>query len=107
MAVLVIGSTATASLVSGLSLWLVAAITLAVALAGAVVARRAVASLFAGLSLLVIRPYAPGEQLRLHSHADDSVLDVEVVRIGLVNSTLATPSGLLVLPNSSLLRGTF
>jgi hypothetical protein len=84
-----------------------AAARVAVCLAGAAVAvalaHRALLGLFAGLALAVIRPYAPGERVRLHSPA---VGDVEavIVRIGPANSTLATGSGLLVVPNQVLLK---
>jgi small-conductance mechanosensitive channel len=70
----------------------------------AVVAHRTVASVLAGLALLLIRPYAPGERVRLHSPAHGGHVDAEIVRIGLANTTLATSSGVLVVPNSLLLK---
>lgn len=87
----------------GLSMPLVVAVTLAVALAGAVLARRTVTSLVTGVGLLLIRPYASGERLLLH--LPDAVVEAEVIGIGLVNTTLATPDGLLVVGNTYLLRG--
>ena len=102
-AVVTITATALVAMALGLSLLLVVAVTTAVALAGAIVARRTVTSLVTGVGLLLIRPYAPGERLLLH--LPDAVVEAEVIRIGLVNTTLATPDGLLVVGNTYLLRG--
>jgi small-conductance mechanosensitive channel len=102
-AVVTITGTALVAMALGLSLPLVVAVTLAVALAGAVLARRTVTSLVTGVGLLLIRPYAPGERLLLP--LPDAVVEAEVIRIGLVNTTLATPDGLLVVGNTYLLRG--
>lgn len=63
-----------------------------------------VASMFAGVTLLVIRPYACGERVRIHSPVDGSLMDVVIVHIGLANTTLASDSGVLVVPNNRLLR---
>jgi len=80
---------------------LVTAATLGVAL---VLARRAVAATFAGLTLLVVRPYAEGERVRIQSPADGCLFDAVIVHIGIANTTLAADSGLLVVPNHTLLR---
>jgi small-conductance mechanosensitive channel len=104
-AVVVIGSTIVASELLGLPLLLGVALTLAVTIAGALVERRALSSLFAGIGLLIIRPYAPGERLLLPSPVDGRLIEAELVRVGIANTTLATPDGLLVTPNSYLLRG--
>ena len=104
-AVVVIGGAAVLASVAGLPIGAVVAISLVVAVAGAVVARRDVASMAAGLTLLVVRPYEPGERLRFHSPSHGRVIEAEVVRIGLANTTLATRTGLLVVPNARLLRG--
>jgi small-conductance mechanosensitive channel len=98
-----ITGTALVTLALGLSGLLVIAITLAVAIAGGIVARRTVTSVLTGVGLLLIRPYAPGERLLLR--LPDAVVEAEVVSIGLVNTTLATPDGLLVVGNTYLLRG--
>jgi hypothetical protein len=90
---------------AGLPATLVLAITVAVAVIGAVAARRTVGSLLAGVGMLVIRPYSAGERLLITSPLDGTVLEVEVVRLGLVNTTLATPNGVLVVPNTYLVRG--
>lgn len=104
-ALFTIAVTAVATSVAGLSFYLVLASTVAVTIAGAIVAHRTVGSLVAGVGLLVIRPYAAGERLRITSPADGSVLEVEVIRLGLVNTTLGTPDGVLVVPNTHLMRG--
>lgn len=103
-AVIGISAAALVSHALGLSMTLVLAITAAVALLGAFVAHRTVDSVLAGLLLLVVRPYAPGERLRLHLPCHGTV-DAELVRIGLANTTLSTGTGLIVVPNSRLLRG--
>ncbi len=102
----VVGITAAALVSSelGLSMTLVLAVTAAVALLGAFVAHRTVGSVLAGLMLLIVRPYAPGERLRLQLACQGTV-DAELVRIGLANTTLSTGTGLIVVPNSRLLRG--
>lgn len=102
-AAVTITATALVTLALGLPALLVIAITLAVAIAGGFVARRTVTSLFVGVGLLLVRPYEPGERLLLH--LPDAVVEAEVVRIGIVNTTLATPDGLLVVGNTYLLRG--
>lgn len=98
-----ITGTALVTLALGLSALLVIAITLGVAIAGGIVARRTVSSVLTGVGLLLIRPYAPGERLLLH--LPDAVVEAEVMSIGLVNTTLATPDGVLVVGNTYLLRG--
>jgi small-conductance mechanosensitive channel len=98
-----ITGTAFVGFLLGLPPLVVLAITLGVAIAGGIVARRTVTSLVTGIGLLLIRPYAPGERLLLR--LPDAVVEAEVVRIGIVNTTLATPDGLLVVGNTYLLRG--
>jgi small-conductance mechanosensitive channel len=105
VAVVTIASAALVSSLLGLSVVLVLAISAGVAIAGAIVAHRTTSSVLAGLALLVIRPYAPGERVRLPSPVDGTLIDAEVVRIGLANTTLATDSGLLVVANNRLLKG--
>ena len=90
----VLGGTAVAVL-------LAAAATLAVA---TVIARRTVASTLAGITLLLVRPYAEGERVRIQSPVDGSVFEAVIVHIGIANTTLAADSGLLVVPNHRLLR---
>lgn len=103
-AVVGISAAALVSSALGLSMTVVLAVTAAVTLLGAFVAHRTVGSVLAGVLLLVVRPYAPGERVRLHLPCHGTV-DAELVRIGLANTTLSTGAGLLVVPNSRLLRG--
>lgn len=86
---------------SAVGVVLIAAGTLAGCLA---LAQRTVASMVAGLTLLVVRPYAAGERVRIQSPVDGCPMDVEIVHIGLANTTLATGSSVLLVPNHVLLR---
>jgi hypothetical protein len=61
-------------------------------------------SIGAGLTLLLARPYNPGERVRLYVPELGQEVNAEIVRLGLVSTTLATDTGLLALPNSRLLR---
>ncbi len=88
----------------GLSVVEIVAVVAAVAVAAVVVAHRTVGSVLAGVVLLLIRPYAPGERLRLHSPRHGGSVEAVIVRIGLVNTTLATDSGLLIVANNRLLK---
>jgi small-conductance mechanosensitive channel len=105
-AVVAIGAAALISAFVGLPLLAVFGITLTVAVLGAVVAHRPVQNVLAGITLLVVRPFAPGERVRLDATLDGAPIVAEIVRVGLANTTLCTGTGLLVVPNSQLLRGT-
>ena len=105
-AVVVIGASALGASALGLALPVVVTVTVVVALAGAVVAHRTVASMAAGLTLAVVRPYSPGERVRYYAPDLDAVITAEIVRFGVGNTTLGTETGLLLVPNTSLLRGT-
>lgn len=76
----------------------------AVVAVATVVAHRTVASMFAGLTLVVIRPYAPGERVRIQSPVDGRLIDAAIVHIGAANTTLASDTGIFVVPNNRLLR---
>jgi small-conductance mechanosensitive channel len=104
-AVVVIGAAALISVLIGLPLLAVVGITVAVAVLGALVAHRPMANVLAGITLLVVRPFSPGERVRLPATYDGAPLDAEILRIGLANTTLCTGSGLLVVPNSRMLHG--
>jgi small-conductance mechanosensitive channel len=82
----------------------VAGITLLVALVGAFVAHRSVLNVLSGVTLLVVRPFAPGERVRLPAPSGLPI-EAELVRVGLANTTLCTESGLLVVPNRRMLQG--
>ena len=71
----------------------------------AIAARRTVGSLMAGAGLRVVRPYGPGEHVRVYVPALRSVQDAEIVRVGPANTTLMTRDGLVVVPNALMLRG--
>jgi small-conductance mechanosensitive channel len=102
----VTGLAAAITALLGLPLAAVFAITLATALACVALAHRTFANLFAGWVLLLVRPYGPGEKLRLFSPVRGCSADAEIVRIGLANTTLATTSELIVVPNTQLLKST-
>ena len=68
------------------------------------VCRRTITSLIAGATLLFVRPYLPGERVRLYSTEVGANVVGEIVRVGLINTTLAMPSGPLVVANTRLLR---
>jgi small-conductance mechanosensitive channel len=103
-AVVVIGSAALVSALVGLPLTAVLGITVAVAVAGAVIAHRPVLNVLAGITLRVVRPFAPGERVRLNTPTGAPPVEAELVRVGLANTTLCTESGLLVVPNSQMLQ---
>jgi small-conductance mechanosensitive channel len=90
--------------VSGLSALEVIAVALAATLVGAAIAHRALASLFAGLVLAFVRPYSPGERLRIFSPEHGCIVEATLVQIGAANTTLATDTGLLVVANNRLLK---
>lgn len=62
------------------------------------------ADLAAGLVLLLARPYAPGEQIRIYVPCLHDVVDAEVVRIGWATTSLATATGLVTVANTRMLR---
>lgn len=88
----------------GLSLLEVIAVAAVATVAAVVIAHRTISSLFAGLALAVVRPYAPGERLRIFSPANGCIVEATLVQIGAVNTTLATDTGLLVVANDRLLK---
>ena len=73
--------------------------------AAALIAARAVlGNALAGVTLLLARPYNPGERVRLYAPELGGDVEAEVVRVGLVQTTLASASGVFVVPNTRLLR---
>lgn len=103
-ALLVVVATALGATLTGLPGWGVVALTAAVALTVGALARRSLGSVFSGLTLLVVRPYGPGERLRLYLPEQQGYVDAEIVRVGLATTTLATSDGLLVVSSSRLLH---
>lgn len=96
--------------VFGLSAGIIAAGAAVVALAAGVAARRTLASLAAGAGLLIAQPYCPGEQVRVYVPSLGSVVDAEIVRVGIANTTLLVREGggangaLVVVANGLMLR---
>jgi small-conductance mechanosensitive channel len=88
----------------GLSLFAVIGVAVAATLIAALIAHRTLSSLFAGLVLAVVRPYAAGERLRIFSPSHGCIVEATLVQIGAANTTLATDTGLLVLANNRLLK---
>ncbi|HEX3334977.1 MAG TPA: hypothetical protein VHS54_00865 [Jatrophihabitans sp.] len=82
----------------------VAAVAVAATVCGAAATRRALASLLAGVGLALVRPFSPGEIVRVYVPDLADVVDAEIVRIGIVNTTMATRAGVLVMPNARMLR---
>lgn len=89
---------------TGVPIGIVIGVAVATALTTALVAHRANASLLAGIVLLVVRPYTPGERIRLYAPERGGEIEAEIVRVGLLNTALATDGGLLLVPNTRLLR---
>ena len=68
-----------------------------------IAAQQALGNLFAGLVLLLSRPYTPGERIRVRSGSLGGPLDGTVTSVGLTYTTLVTAEGVLNIPNSALL----
>lgn len=83
----------------------VAAVIAVTGVVAVVAARGTLGSLAAGAGLLLARPYEPGEHVRVHVPCLDRVVEAEVVRVGAANTTLMTATGLVLVPNSVILRG--
>jgi small-conductance mechanosensitive channel len=67
-----------------------------------IAAQQALGNVFAGLVLLIARPYVPGQRVRVVGGAVGAQEGV-VTSVGLVYTTLATDDGPLNIPNSALL----
>lgn len=104
LAPVTVSLSAVAATLAGLSALAVLLVSAAVALVGALLAHRAVGRFFAGLVLLLARPFAPGDRLRLYVPELGRVAETELLRIGLLTATLCTDSGVLVVPTGELLR---
>ena len=99
-----IALTAVLGVTLGLPAAFVLGLTVLVAVTGAVIAHRTVASVLAGAVLLLARPFAPGDRLRGYVPELGGVTEAVLLRIGLVTTTLCTGSGVLVVANHQLLR---
>jgi small-conductance mechanosensitive channel len=65
--------------------------------------QQTLSNLFAGIVLLLSRPFQVGDQVRLRSGALGGVVDGLVAEIGLAYLKLDAPEGLLSIPNSQAL----
>src|SRR5690242_20246984 len=77
------------------------------ALTGVIVgiaAQQPLSNLFAGLVLLITRPLAVGQWVRIHSGALGGPLEGSVIEMGLIYTTLSTEHEILHIPNSGLLN---
>lgn len=68
-----------------------------------VAAQQLLGNLFAGLVLLVARPYKPGEYIRIRSGALGGPHEGTVTVLGLLYTTIASAEGDINIPNSALL----
>ena len=69
-----------------------------------IAAQQALSNVFAGLVLLVARPFQVGDAIRLRAGALSGEVDGTVNEIGITYLRLATPSGMLNVPNSQVLN---
>lgn len=77
------------------------------ALTGVIVgiaAQQPLSNLFAGLVLLITRPLAVGQSVRIHSGALGGPLEGSVIEMGLIYTTLGTEQETLHIPNAGLLN---
>jgi small-conductance mechanosensitive channel len=84
----------------------VARLLLGGAITGVVVgiaAQQSLGNLAAGVVMLIARPFAVGEFVRVRSGALNGPFDGTITSIGLVYTSLETDEGSLAIPNSALL----
>ena len=104
LAPLTVSLAAIAATLSGLPAFGVLLVALAVAVIGGLVAHRAAGRLVTGAVLVVARPFAPGDRVRVYVAELGRLADAELLRIGPLTTTLCTDSGVLVVPTGDLLR---
>jgi Mechanosensitive ion channel, beta-domain len=68
-----------------------------------IAAQQALSNLFAGLVLLLARPFKVGDSIRLRAGALSGEIGGTVTEIGITYLRLATPDGVLSVPNSTVL----
>ena len=68
-----------------------------------IAAQQTLSNFFAGLVLLFSRPYVPGQRVVVHTGAMGGPFEGEIVAAGLMYTTIMTPNGPIVMPNSGLL----
>ena len=88
----------------GLSAFGVLLVAIVVAVVGGLIAHRAAGRLVTGAVLVVARPFAPGDRVRVYVPELGRTADAELLRIGPLTTTLCTDSGVLVVPTGELLR---
>jgi small-conductance mechanosensitive channel len=88
---------------SGLPAMAVVLVAAAVAVIGGLIGHRAAGRLVTGAVLVVARPFAPGDRVRVYVPDLGRSAEAELVRIGPVTTTLCTESGVLVVPTGELL----
>jgi small-conductance mechanosensitive channel len=71
-----------------------------------IAAQQSLGNLFAGLVLLVVRPFSIGQDISLRSGPLGGVLNGEVVDMNLTYVRLNTAKGEILLPNSTILSAT-
>jgi hypothetical protein len=69
-----------------------------------IAAQQALSNVFAGLVLLLARPFKVGDSIRLRAGALSGEIGGTVSEIGITYLVLATPDGLLSIPNSQVLN---
>lgn len=68
-----------------------------------IAAQQSLGNVFAGLVLLLARPFGVGDRIRVRSGALGGVFDASVLELSLTYVTLATTDGVLKVPNSQML----
>ncbi len=68
-----------------------------------IAAQQTLGNVFAGLVLLLSRPFAVGDEIRLRSGSLGGLIEGTVTEIGITYLRMDTPDGLLCLPNSQVL----
>ncbi|MGH3260370.1 MAG: mechanosensitive ion channel domain-containing protein [Trebonia sp.] len=69
-----------------------------------IAAQQALSNVFAGLVLLLASPFKVGDSIRLRAGALSGEIDGTVSEIGITYLRLATPDGLISIPNSQVLN---
>jgi small-conductance mechanosensitive channel len=69
-----------------------------------IAAQQALSNVFAGLVLLLARPFKPGDSIRLRAGALSGEIGGTVSEIGITYVRLATPDGMVSVPNSQVLN---
>jgi small-conductance mechanosensitive channel len=68
-----------------------------------IAAQQSLGNVFAGLVLLLARPFGIGDRIKVRSGALGGVFDASVLELSLTYVTLATEDGVLKVPNSQML----